>query len=516
MPDYRARQRELEAQCAEQRERLAIPLAHALEMRLVDLAIARKAALEEIERTLVEGSTDPIAKKLAEKCEEGLERVVVPLPAFLNTMRDEDAVEIEDWVEATATADSRFFKTLGALELGEIRDQMAAIDAGLQEMIRVLEKKWATLSEENQRLERLEQEASEAMTAAVQKALADGIDMINRYGEASRKVLDECMKIPDLVNEAIVYLAIEAGVPEDLAKKIPKISLIGKDTFAGAKELGIPAKDVAKALEFLARDPGMAASETVQRVFGREMEALITVLGYVHKYLLPMLSGEYQRQLDVYQRALPNQGSVLVSLSQTRRDVEVFLDVAGLEQLQTLYEKAIRALDDWVNAMPSDGLEADANEFRLAAKAMFDTRFEQTTHAFEEFVRANKGRFVGSIERETENALLWTDIWVDRTRGIANLGMDARLREWHATTIKITEDFDSATRQVRQKMLELPMGVADPLCRKLDDAISKIRYELRGAAEPATAALNEAANTYSADKITRDLDRSRLRERLYA
>jgi hypothetical protein len=516
MPDYTARRRELAAQYETLRTELAIPLAHALELRLADLAIARKTALELFESDITKSGTEPIAKSFAAKCDAALVNVVVPLPSFLNTMREDDAVVVEDWIEATSTADSKFFKGLAEAQLGEIRDAMVVLNQDLRSMIDILERKWATLSEENQRLERLEQEASAAMTAAMQKAISDGTSIVARSGEQARRMLDPMMKIPDIVNDAMVYLAIEAGIPEEVAKLIPKISLVGKDTFAGAKELGIKAGDVSKALQFLMRDPGMAVSETIQRAIGPEMEALVTVLGQIHKYLLPTLSGEYQRQVDAYQRALPNQGSILVCLSQTRRDVDAFLDICGMEQLQALYEKAMRALEEWVGAQASDGLRADATEFREAAKKSFDQRFHETTQLFEEFVRANQGRFVGTIERDTENALLWTDIWADRVQGIANLGMDARLREWRASTITVTEQFEGAARQIRQQLLGLPIGVAEPMCKAIDEVFERLRRQLREVSEPAVEAMESVASTVTPDRISRDLDRSRVREQLYA
>ena len=173
-------------------------------------------------------------------------------------------------------------------------------------------------------------------------------------------------------------------------------------------------------------------------------------------------------------------------------------------------------MEDWENGQATPGLKADASEFRAAAKAMFDERFQMTTRAFEEFVRANKGRFVGSIERDTETALLWTDVWVDRTRGIANLGMDARLKEWRENTLTITTQLDTASQQVRQQLIGLPIGGAEQILRRFDEAYAKMKDLLKSATDPAVAAIDLAMPVVTPDQITRDMDRSRLRDRLYA
>ncbi|MEP6731293.1 MAG: hypothetical protein ABJE10_11670 [bacterium] len=516
MGDYRARWTELNAQLDARRKEISLPLAEGISRRVADVGAARQAALDEITTTIRSTSQDPVARELSNKTQDAMAKVVVPMAAACNLLTKDDAATLEDWLEACSTQDSKFFKSLDAMGLGDIRDEMLEIRKGLDDLIKILDAKWSRMSEENQRLEQIEQAASSELNKIVQRALADGTDATGKVGVYSQKVLEPFMKFGDFVGDAVVYLAIEAGVPESVAKLIPKISLIGKDTFQGAKDLGIPAGDVSKALAFLARDPGMAVTETLQKVGGSEFEMLCGALVLYYKNVVPTLVAEYRRQIDVYQAALPNQGSVLVSLSQTRADVDAFLKNAGMEKLQALYEKALRALDDWVNGQPTPGLNADAAEFRVQAKGMFDARFNNATRSFEEFVRANKGRFVGTIEKETETALLWTDIWIDRTRGIANLGMDARLKEWRENTLAITDKFDSASQQVRQQLIGLPIGLQEKLLRRFDEVFSSMRDKLGAAIQPSVAALEQAAPAVASDQITRDLDRSRLRERLYA
>jgi hypothetical protein len=73
------------------------------------------------------------------------------------------------------------------------------------------------------------------------------------------------------------------------------------------------------------------------------------------KEALPCHRNLYGAQVSGYQNTLANQGSVLLSLSQTRHDVEASLHVWGMAQLQEAYEGAIRALDPWVESAPRQG-----------------------------------------------------------------------------------------------------------------------------------------------------------------
>lgn len=63
-----------------------------------------------------------------------------------------------------------------------------------------------------------------------------------------------------------------------------------------------------------------------------------------------------------------------------------------------------RLLDLWVENTQSPGAKADAQALRDAVKPMFDKRFQDTSHMFEEFVRSEQGRFIGTVKTETDNA----------------------------------------------------------------------------------------------------------------
>lgn len=480
-----------------------------------DLVADRSRLLDAMVAVLEPEGFDPIAAEFAAKQQAVWDRFVQPLSRLLDGL-SEPTLELDHWRELAVTSETRFFRSLQELKLGETYDEMAVLHATLQEMIGALDRKWATMSEEAQRLERLELEACAKMTEIVSQSLSQATDAWARYSDTLKELLESCMKVPDLVNQAVVYLAMEAGVPENVAKLIPTISMLGKDPFALAKDYGIPAGDFAKAEPWLSRDPGMAVSETIQKAIGPEFEAFVTAVNALSKYVLPIASGTYYEQVGALQRLLPNHGSILVSLSQTRKDVDDFLQNNGMDRLRQVYDRATYALDQWASGASSDGQRSDAEELRRAMKEAFSKRFERMTHEFEEFVRANQGRFLGTVDHATAEQLLWEDIWVDREQGIAHLGLDDRLREWRAGTLEVRGTFDTASSQLFEKLRVLPPELHDRIASALNAYWDKLRAQLKQGTEQTASTLANAETRVSDDQIKRDLDRSDLARQLRA
>jgi hypothetical protein len=481
----------------------------------------RSSALNAVVTVLTDNADEDIAGDVEEKIRYGLDNAVRPMAEVGSRIRDLDA-ELVCWVAQITGMEGGFLAGLGALGLGGYRDTMRQIDVDLKALIATLEGKWATMSEANQRLEKIEAEASAAMTRIVQEQIAKGGEFVDRAAESIGKVTDMALKVPKLANDAVVYLAQEAGVPTELAKRIPDVKDMGKYIYGGAALsndtyfTAIEAKDIAKAAPFLLRDPAMVLTDAFKDLFPKEMKMYLELTYKFIKETLPYYRGSYLAQVRAYQDTLPNQGSVLVSLSQTRDDVEAFLQKSGLDKLQDCYEAAVTSLDRWVDGQPTSGMKADAKAVRDAVKAMFDRRFQETTHNFEEFVRREQGRFIGTVSADTENALLWTPIWVDRERGIANLGMDARLRAYRDTTMQLSASVVSAGHEARRHLLELPIGMADPICAAFDRQFAEVVAQLKAAAEETAKALEETAAIATPDAVRRDLDRSRLRSAVMA
>ena len=513
MSDYDARGNELLKSFEDMQTRIQpLELVRCLPI-VKDLVAERARLIDAMVGVLSPEGFDPVVAELAAKQQAIWERFVQPLSKLLDGL-SQPTMELDHWRELAATGESRFFRSFEELKLGEAHDEMATLHVTLQDMITKLDRKWSTMSEEAQRLEQLELDASTKMTEIVSESLSKSTEAWARYGNTLRELLEECQKVPDLVNQAVVYLAIEAGVPESVAKAIPTTSLVGKDSFALAKDLGIPAKDLAMAEPWLSRDPGMAVSETIQKAIGPEFEAFITAVNALYKNVLPVATGAYYEQVGNLQRVLPNHGSILVSLSQTRKDVDEFLKKNGMDRLRQVYDRATLGVDQWASGVTTDGQKSDAENMRRVVKEAFSTRFERMTHEFEEFVRANSGRFIGTVDHATEEKLLWEDIWVDREEGLAHLGMDDRLREWRAGTLEVSSTFETASAQLFERLRVLPPELHDKIAGALNAYWDKLRSQLRQAAEQAATTLATAESRVSDDQIKRDLDRSDLSRQL--
>lgn len=512
MPDLSHRETELRSSFEKEKEsfkpgeRVEVPL------RLSALYPARVAALTEILPPLLDQSLEPRARNVADKLGLVVDRWILPFSKLTAGLLY-PGNELDWWREREVTHELKFLQGLVNLNIEGTRDELAALEGKLNQLIADLTLKWGTMSEEARRLENLEAEACRRMSDLLRKSLAQGTDAYLRYADCLKRVLDVCMKVPDLANDAVVYGLKEAGLPEELAKLVPKISLLGKDYFAKGKELGIPAKELAAFNPELCRDPGMAASETIQKALGPEFEGFITAINALYKDLTN-LSASYRAQLDDLQRLVPNQGAVLVSFTQTRRDVDEFLKVNGLDRARVLYERAESALDRWASELPTDGQRADAREWGAEVKEAFKKRYERMANAFGMFVQANQGRFLGSVSKSIENELIFTEVWADRTQGLMDIGMDARLREWRQGTTEVTDVFARASSQVFEQIRYLPADIQDKVTRALDAYWAKLRERLRNETTQAIDSFTRIETMVNVESVKRDLDRAPLRARL--
>jgi hypothetical protein len=483
---------------------------------LGDLMNARSTALNAVVTVLCDSADEDLAADVDEKVRYGQDNAVRPMPELGARIKDLDS-DLVSWVGQISVEEARFFSGLLALNLGKQRDIMRQIQVDLTILIRTVQGKWATMSEANQRLEKIEADASVKMTEMMQARIVKSVDYTERAAEAVGQITDRLFKLPKLANEALVYLAIECGLPENLARRLPDVKELGKYHYGGASLsndvnfTAIEAKEIAKVLPMLMRDPAMVVTDTFKELFPKEMRIFLELAYRFCKEVLPYYRQGYLDSVRAYQDMLPNQGSVLVSLSQTRGDVETFLRICGMDQLRTAYDTAMRLLDLWVENAQSPGAKADAQALRDAVKPMFDKRFQDTSHMFEEFVRSEQGRFIGTVKTETENALLWTPMWIDRERGVVDAGMYERLRAFRETTLRVTERFEESAARVHDQLGDLPEGIAEPAMAKFETLIAEVKAQLKDATAQAAAALDEAAATATPDAVKRDLDRSRLR-----
>ena len=513
MADFQWRENELRASFDDEKkdfkegDRVEIPA------RMAPLYRVRAQVLGDILVPLCDTGADEKARAVEDACQPFVDRWILPFSKVTDGMIS-PSEHVDWWREREVAREGVFLNGLLDMELGRKRDRFVKLEAGLAKLIADLDKKWATMSDESRRLEEVEAQACAKMTQIVRDAMSQGTDAWARWGYQLKSLLDVCMKVPDTVNDAVAYVLRESGWPEIIVQAVIKSSLVGKDYFQYGKDNGVPAAQLAAANWELCRDPGMAVSEEIQRQVGSNFEAFVTVVNNLYKYVLPIAAGEYAAQVGAFQRLLPNQGTILVSLSQTRRDVDDFLRTAGLDKARELFELVESTLDRWADGQATPGLKTDAHAFANAVKEPFKVRYERMASTFGTFVQANQGRFIGTVETATEKALIFTDVWADRSQALMDIGMDDRLKEWRQGTLQVDDLFASAHSQIVSGILLLPDDMRMRILDKVDAYWETLRKRLHDETTFAGTALDDAARKVSDDNIRRDLDRSSLKNLL--
>jgi hypothetical protein len=515
MPDFNYRPAELKASVDDDKAHFVASDRAEIPDRMAPLYAARAQALNDILALVCDLGNDEKQRAIEDGFNALLDRWILRFSKVTEGMIA-PSKDVDWWREREVAREMAFFQGLVNLEIGEARDKFVKLEAGLAKLIADLDKKWATMSDESRRLEEVEAQACAKMSQIVRDALSQGTDAWARWGYQLQRTLEVCMKVPDTVNDAVAYVLRESGFPEIVVQGVIKSSLCGKDYFQYGKDNGVPAAQLAAANWELCRDPGMAASESVQKLIGPEFEAFVTCVNNLYKYALPIAAGEYGAQVSALQRLLPNQGTILVSLSQTRRDVSEFLNNAGLDKARALFDEVDRALDRWADGQATPGLKTDARAFANAAREPFKVRYERLASAFGTFVQANQGRFIGNVNPATEKELIFTDVWADRSQALMDVGMDERLKEWLQGTTKVDNLFASAYSQVFGQLKLLPEDMQQKITYKLDQYWGQLLERLKKETTFAGTTLDDAARRISDDGIRRDLDRSQLKGMLNA
>lgn len=514
MPDFAARAKELTKAYDDLADTLQPIEITRVGPALEQLLDVRDSVLTGMQAVLTTDGTELLAEDYAAQVQRAFDQYVTPLSRVLDGLSDVTP-GLTRWAEIATAQETRFLWAVRDLKLGEARDEMVQLHLKLHQMIRELEVKWASMTAEAKRLEELEARASAEMTAIVQKALHAGTDAVGRWGTALKQLLDVAAKVPALINDAIVYSATEFGVPKaviDLYLTVKDAGKAALDVLAGQ---GIPTGDLNILATWMTKDPGGHATKAVLAQTSAELQAAVAALGFVQTFL-PELQARYTEQITDYQRLLPNQGTVLVSLTQTRADVDTFLRTSGMDRLHEIYDKVLPGLDGWVAGAATEGMGTDASRWAKDVKDAFTERFSSMTYDFEAFVTANKGRFLGTVSRETEDELLYSDTWIDREQGLQGIGMHERLLEWRTTTIDVASTVATASSQVYEKLRYLQPDVLNQITPALNAYFDEFKLKLAAAADQASAGLAGAAEKVSDQQIHRDLDRSALRARLTA
>jgi len=223
----------------------------------------------------------------------------------------------------------------------------------------------------------------------------------------------------------------------------------------------------------------MWAGDMAKDLSGKELSSLLTLLSEVRKNLVPVLQDAYSQQVRTFKGQLPNQGSILVSRSNSRREADQFIKDNGVDVARALLDNALTGLDRFASGQPTDALKGDAADVARVIGDALEDRFEAMEDAFETFVSKNSGRFLGPVSSETERALLRPASWEEMEAGLVGLGLDEKLSQWRASTLEVSSRMTDAFTQVQSSFAGLPIelqgGARRGVNEQWEKAISAVR-----------------------------------------
>jgi len=475
---------------------------------LEDFYTTRDAFLTTVVTVVADDGDEELAGDYKSKFETLTRQVEDKLGDMLSGLSEVSEAAVK-FREQVLVEEVRFHYTLAAANPCAARDALLGLERRLREMVAVLKEKWLKLTEEDYRVLEIEWQAAARINQIVKTAIEQEIPVYLRLGNAVADGIDDLGKLPDAFNDALIEKLKGIGIPEEYAKLLPKVSSIGKDTFEEVKKLGIPAKEAAKGLEFLARDPGMWLSDTFKDMFGNDLSLVLRTLSEATKGLI-VLQGAYAEQLRAFKDALPGQGGILVALSKTPRDVDEFIKSNGVDVARAQRETALRALERLGSEPATDGLRGDGAEVDRAMAEALNKRMETITEVFDDFVSQFKGEFLGSISDETEQALLRSGSWQEQVAGMEGLGLDEKLRQWRSSTLEVSSKLTGAYSQVQAHFAGFPIEMQDKLRRAVNDEWQKALDAIRGGTEEVKTTLDAAEQAVKSEQIRKDVDRSAL------
>jgi hypothetical protein len=224
----------------------------------------------------------------------------------------------------------------------------------------------------------------------------------------------------------------------------------------------------------------------------------------------------YCSRLAVWKAALDNEGVIIVAFGGIRQQVDEFLKACNLDGTRATHAAVVADMDRAASGLRTDGQKSDWSEVQRGLKDTFDRQRAATEKAFEDFYRANDGRFMGGLSTDTERALLEPDKWLVTTNGVIAVGLDTKLREWRQSVTVLQGGPKEAFDSIQDAFLGLPLGVRDKVKDSVNNHLTQQMNTLNTEAEKTLALLDKCELMVNARKISDDLDRARLTQALKA
>jgi hypothetical protein len=475
----------------------------------------RDAALSSLVDVVTDDGSEAQRGRYESTLDSGAASIGSALGNLLGGLKDAPSEGARLFREQVIVQEGLFFRSLDAPDPCMTRDLLVNLEAGLIKMIADLDAKWSRLKDSGKSIVDKELAATQAMESLLSDAIRTSAPLHERVGAAIAQLLDAASRLGDDVNTAIVQWCKEYAernpglmINADSAKDATEISKIGAALFARAKELGIPAAVVARALPFLIRDPGMVVSDNLLAVLPKTLLMVLLVLGEMRKGLVYVCLVPYASRVGEVRDSLPFQGVIIASLSETRADVGTFMEKNGLDVARKLKEQSAAAFEAWVNAQPRDCNHDDAVDLRIAMEAPLQKRFDRLLSRLEDFVGDWGGIFLGSLSTEARRVLLNQEEWDRQMSDLAGLGLDQRLQVWKDTTLSIDPRLGDAWTQIQGAFAGLPVDLQYGMMQRVRAVWDPIISDIRSNASSAGSELDQAQRVAGSEQQRRDLDRS--------
>ncbi|MGC4062516.1 MAG: hypothetical protein QM749_17385 [Aquabacterium sp.] len=519
MPSFDARRRELRAALAAIQSTLDISESTRIAGVLDDYLNARDAVLTMMQVFLAEDDAVPLADEYAGKFRDMTRAATDKLDNMLSGVSTPSDVAVH-FREQVSFAEFIFWAQLGVPRLAQSRDNMARDGQKVRDLIAVLDKKWQNLSEEDLRIEEAEQKAAQDIKNLLEQSLAQAMPYWVQVGAAIVELRELWKSVFASITDHVKETLVGAGAPRALVEGLLTLASWANNTadiYEIAQKCGANVDD---ALMWLNRIRSMNVGGLVQYRVGTLLDsktkAILSLLDFACKGIKPLVEDFYNSYMIVFKSQLDNEGVIIVSYGGIRQQVDQFLKECNLDSLRATHANVLSGMDGVDSVLSTDGQRSDWSDLKRSLKDAFDARRQTAEKAFDDFYRANDGRFLGGLSTETERTLLEPDKWLATTNGIIAVGMDAKLREWRQNVTVVQGGPKEAFDQIQEAFLGLPLDVRDSVKRSINDYLSQQVGILNTETDKAIALLDQCQLMVNAKKISDDMDRGRLSQALRA
>jgi hypothetical protein len=272
---------------------------------------------------------------------------------------------------------------------------------------------------------------------------------------------------------------------------------------------------------YLVQNPGMDYGDRIEdlikavcdRYLGGDdtnyIVLIIKMLGECKKGIGVLLE-PYLRARQAIVSQLPYEGTILLCFSQSRADVDKFIDENGIDRAGHYIDTVEDDVKAWENANATPGLNADAATFAGLVITAFDARLSELRGVFSGFVSRNQGRFIGEISDSTQKTLIDLDNWNSTRDALIGLSLDQRLKEWRANCLTIGPGCDDAFSQILQQVATLPGAFQARVRDRLNSIYNNLKSQVAQAQQDTSGAIDGPERNCNADEIKKVFDRGPL------